>query len=480
MKIKIFTLVTALFLIGNMGCKKFEDFGQTNLNPSGIDAANLGALMANSQSGLGAYASFTRPGLYAQYFSETQYTEVSLYSDPKLPFVASYAGVLTDLQTIIDKNESNNMTQVAKILQQYVFWTITDRWGDVPYSEALKALEKPNPKYDTQEDIYKGMLATLTAAVAAFDNTSIIKGDLIFKGDAPSWKRTANSLRMLMSIQLSKRYPAAGAYAATQFNAALTDPNGYISTNAQNMVLDYPGGNFKSPWYAVYDGRKDYGESKTMTDLMSSLGDPRQNEFGGANQDATAPDAELTSNVGVPYGVKKVTAEAFTSANTNWARILRGDKRKIDSDLTIISAAEVALARAEAADLGWTAENLNTVYNNGIALSFEQWGEPLPGGYTSQASVALGVAGTASNIQKIATQRYIASYPDGLQAWNIWRKTGFPVLLPAPDATSSPKVIPRRYTYDSAEYTSNKASVEAAVALLVGGDKQDSRVWWDN
>jgi hypothetical protein len=182
----------------------------------------------------------------------------------------------------------------------------------------------------------------------------------------------------------------------------------------------------------------------------------------------------------VPYGVKRATAEAFTSANTNWARILRGDLRKTDSDVMIISAAEIALVRAEAADLGWTAEDLTTVYNAGITISFAQWGETQPLGYETQGAVVLGVAGTAANVEKIATQRYIASYPDGLQAWNIWRKTGFPVLVPAPDATSSPKVIPRRYTYAADEYSSNKASVEAAVALITGGDKQDSKVWWDN
>ncbi|MFM6953977.1 MAG: SusD/RagB family nutrient-binding outer membrane lipoprotein, partial [Sphingobacteriaceae bacterium] len=336
MKKKLIYVATTIFLLGISSCKKFEDFGNTNLDPSATTQPVLAALMANAQSTIGSYATQTRGGLYSQYFSETQYTDVSLYSNPQLSFTANYTGILTDLQTIIDKNESNNMTQVAKILQQYVFWNITDRWGDVPYSEALKALEKPNPKYDTQEDIYKGMIASLTAAVAAFDNTSSIQGDLIYKGDVVSWKRVANSLRILMAIQLSKRYPAAGGYAATQFNAAINDPNGFIATNAQNMVVDYPGGNFKSNWYALYDGRKDYGESKTMTDLMGSLGDTRQNEFGGANQDQTAPDAEQTSNVGVPYGVKRATAEAFTAANTNWARILRGDFRKADGNVIVI------------------------------------------------------------------------------------------------------------------------------------------------
>ena len=100
-------------------------------------------------------------------------------------------------------------------------------------------------------------------------------------------------------------------------------------------------------------------------------------------------------------------------------------------------------------------------------------------GYTTQTNVTLGAVGAAGNLGKIATQRYIASYPNGLQAWNIWRKTGFPVLMPTPNATNSTKTIPRRYVYAASEYTSNKASIEAALTNLPGGDKMDSKIWWD-
>lgn len=477
MKKKIIYACTLLLLIGVTGCEKLEDFGDTNQDPSATTVPVLSALLTNVESGLGAYATLTRPGFYGQYFSETQYTEISLYSAPLLPFAANYSGVLNDLQIIIDKNESNNMSVVAKIIQQYIFWNITDRWGDIPYSEALKGAANPNPKYDTQKDIYEGMIATLTAAVNEFDGTSIIKGDIVYNGDVASWKRAANSMRMLMALQLSKKYPAAGGYASTQFLAALNDAAGYIQNNSQNMLINYPGGNYKSNWWTLYDGRKDQAESKTMTDLMSSLGDNRQNAFGGKTQDEASPDAEETSNVGMPYGLKRVDAEAFTGANPGWARILRGDLRKQDSDVMLISAAQVTLARAEAANYGWTSENLTTIYNEGINLSFEQWGEIIPANYTIQGSVLLGAVGAAGNLQKIATQRYIASYPDGLQSWNIWRKTGFPVLIPAPGADGKP--IPRRYTYANEEYSSNKANVEAAVALLPGGDTQDAKVWWD-
>ena len=166
--------------------------------------------------------------------------------------------------------------------------------------------------------------------------------------------------------------------------------------------------------------------------------------------------------------------------NLTWARVLRGDLRTISSPVYIVTAAQVTLARAEAANLGWTSENLADTYQEGIILSHEQWGVGMPSSaYLSQADVMLDAVGTAVNTKNIALQRYIASYPDGLQGWNIWRKTGFPILIPAPAAANTSGQIPRRHTYTLLEYRNNKANVNAAVARLAGGDTQDARVWWD-
>jgi hypothetical protein len=465
LKKKYFLLLIWPLVASLTGCDKMSDFGNTNVNPAATTTPILSALLTNVEAGIGGYASQTRGGLYGQYFSETQYTDVSLYSTPLLAFNAEYSGSLYDLQNIINVNTSNNMSVVARILQQYIFWTITDRWGDVPYSEALKG--NPNPKYDTQEEIYKGMISTLKTAVTQFDNTSLITGDVIYNGDVASWKKLANSLRMLMALRLSKRYPGASEYAATEFKAALADPAGHITTNAENFTVRYPGGNFKNPWFNTYNGRKDFAESATMTSLMSSLGDARQTAFG-------------TSTVGMPYGLNRAKSEAFTSANPNWSYILDEPYRTESSPTVVVSAAQVLLARAEAADYGWTTDVLQTVYQTGITRSFEQWGLAAPAAsYFTQSGVALTAPqGTGANLKQIATQRYIASYPDGLQGWSIWRKTGFPVLTPAPDATNSSKAIPRRYTYGTAEYGSNEAATKVA-ATRIGGDTQDTKVWWD-
>ncbi|RZK49112.1 MAG: SusD/RagB family nutrient-binding outer membrane lipoprotein [Pedobacter sp.] len=474
MKKKFIYTLSGILIFGAVGCKKFDDFGGTNVDPTAITEANPGALLTNSLAGLGGQAFSTIPGYYSQYFSQSQYPDAMNYSLQQLAFTGVYSGTLNNLQTIINLKVSNNMTQVATILQQYYFWRVTDQWGDVPYSEALKGIEFNTPKYDTQEEIYKGMIAALTTAANSFDG-SAITGDIVFKGDVASWKRTANSMRILMAVQLSKRYPGANDYAATQVKAALADPGGVITTNEQNFKVVYPGGPFRNTIRNGYDGRKDYGESKTMTDLMAELNDPRQNAFGGSSEQ---PGVNTTSNVGIPYGFDRTTTENFTNNNVTWARVLRGDLRQDTSPMYIITAAQVYLARAEAANLGWTSENLTTMYNTGITLSFQQWGAGTPSA-AYLAGVALGPAGAGNN-KNIAIQRYIASYPDGITGWNIWRKSGYPVLTPAAAATNSSKQIPRRYAYATSEQTSNKVNNDAAIARLPGGrDTQDARIWWD-
>jgi hypothetical protein len=174
--------------------------------------------------------------------------------------------------------------------------------------------------------------------------------------------------------------------------------------------------------------------------------------------------------------------ETWANANTGWARILAESYRPAAGGVVVlVTASQIALARAEAADRGWTTETALTLYQDGINLSFTQWGLSAPAAsYFTQSAVAFSAAqGTGANLQQIAIQRYIASYPNGNEGWAEWRRTGYPALTPAVAATNTSKEIPRRYTYASSEYSSNSANVTAAAARLSGGDSQDSKMWWD-
>lgn len=479
-KIYIYTAAMAVVLY-TTGCNKLKDFGDVNSNPGATTTAITSALLTNVQSNLGGYASTNTEPLsgaqYGQYFSETQYSGTSLYNLPQNSFTGNYSGNLNNLQTIISLNENKNTTAVAKIMQQYIYWIITDSWGDVPYTEALKGSAVIQPVYDTQETIYKGIISTLTSAISEFDSSSSLAGDIIYDGDVASWKRMANSLKLLAAIQLSNRVPDASGYAATAVKEAIA--SGVITTNAQNFTLVYPGGTYKSAWYNLYNGRKDYGESKTLTDITVGSNDPRQAEFGGASE---LSGNVTTSSIGVPYGLVRLSVLAFEDANPTWARVLRGDLRLETGSVVMINAAEVWLARAEAANLGWTDESITTDYTTGVAASFEQWDAGTPSAsYLAQFPVTdtKNADITGSQIKNISIQRWIASYPDGHAAWAIWRKTGWPALTPAPDATNSSGQIVRRFTYASSEYNTNGTNVKAAVARLTGGDTQDAHVWWD-
>jgi len=211
---KLAVLPLALGLIFT-SCKRYSsDFGDTNVNPGVTGSPLFNALLTNSLVATPGYASQTRGGLYCQYFSETQYPDVSQYSIPQINFEGNYSGVLNDLQNIINNGPNDNMKGVARILKAYIFSTITDSWGDVPYSQALSG--NGTPAFDRQSDIYTGLLNELTAAVNQLGGTGAITGDIVYSGNVAKWQKFGNSLRLRLAIQISKKYPAAGQYASEE------------------------------------------------------------------------------------------------------------------------------------------------------------------------------------------------------------------------------------------------------------------------
>ena len=507
-------------VIGGAGCAKIDQFGTTNSNPNGITTPVTSALLTNVLSGLGGFGTNTVTLLYPQLIAENQYTDRSLYSLPQFDMGGTYSGPLNDLQTIIDYNSdpktagiasangSNaNQIAIARILKAYLFWVTTDRWGDVPYSEALKGAGNTSPKFDLQEDIYFGMIADLKAATASFDAGGPIKGDIIYGGNTASWKKLGNSLRMLMSMRLTKRYPAAGGKAAVEFaDAAAPGSGGFINSNADNFTLSFPGGSFKNTWYLTYETRDDFASSKTLGDVLSGLGDTRSTVYG-------------TNSVMFPYGLTRDLAVAYgNSVGNGQSRVLyQGlptdpkNKRNENSPIFIIPAATVMLARAEAYERGWIAGGTAAAeadYNTAIALSFAQWGVSLPAGYLASAanyqtgagvpaapgSGGIGAAAapydnfrvasnnvqdavTTTKLARIALQRWIAAFPNGNEAWAEHRRTGVPNLKTTRFATG---VFVRRYVYSVNDYNFNNTQTKAAAARIAGGDVQDGRVWWDN
>lgn len=500
----------ALISLGLLGpgCAKMSEFGSTNVNPNGISTPVTSALLTNSLSQVGGFAANLRRAVYAQYVSENQYTETSLYALPQLEHAGTYAGVLQDLQTIINYNSNpataanaaangsnNGQIAIAKILKAYIMWTLTDAWGDLPYSEALQGASNLTPKFDKQEDIYFGIIKECKDAVAMFDGLATVKGDILFGGDELRWKKFANSLRMLMAIRLTNKYPAAGGKAAIEFADAANAGGGtqHIAVNADNAVLAYPGGAYQNPWYLVYQTRDDYASSKTMGDVLSGLGDNRITVFG-------------TNTTMFPYGLTRDLAVQYgNSVGNGQSRVLALSYRQQNSPLVIVGAAEVLLARAEAKERGWIAGGTGGAeadYNAAIIADHAEWGIALPSTYLSGAAnynSGAGVPGsigagnspydnfrassgnlqdaaTPDKLKRIALQYWIAAFPNGNEGWASQRRTGVPNLTETRFKTGK---FVNRYVYGSNSYSLNNANTVAA-ASSIGGDVQETKVWWDN
>lgn len=355
---------------------------------------------------------------------------------------------------------------MARILKAYIFWFLTDAYGDIPYKAALKG-DNGIVSYDSQQSIYADIFKELNAAVAQFDNGAALKGDILFNGNITKWKKFANSIHAIAALRLSKVDAATGK---TEFNAALNASGGVLGVG-ENYSITYPGGTFLNPVYNFYYGaspRVDYALSKTVTDLLSSYNDNRINAYG-------------SSSVGFAYGLTRNDAVAFANANVNWAKILAPGFVTATSPVNIITAGEVFLARAEAAQLGWTNEDVLTNYQTGIAESWKLWNvynNSDFAAYIAQPSISLTSLTNAAILQNINTQQWIAHFPNGNQGFADWRRTGYPVLTPAPGQSS----IPRRVSYSSTEYSLNGTNTKAAAANYTstdGTDSQYGKIWWD-
>lgn len=508
-KITYFLIAVITMAVMSVGCAKIDDFGTINTNPNNSASATTGSYIAAIQSRLGGITVTNLPGFFAQYFAQPTYPVESRYSNPQVNNGGTYTGTLYDCKYVIDQNTNpataaaaaasgSNANQIAicRIMKAYIFWDLTDKYGDLPYSEALQGSGNLTPKYDKQKDIYEDLIKELTQANAQFDASGVyVQGDLIYGygGAAPTtanqvttavqvskWKKFSNSLRMLMSMRLTKRYPNAGDYAATQFAAAFNDAAGHITTNADNFALNYLGGSIalNNPWN-VLGNSADNGEAETMTKALSNAGDGRLTVFG-------------SNATGVPYG-----CQAPANTAINYAKILADPFKQTTGLVVFINAASVLLAEAEAYERGWIAGGTAAAelsYNAGVTASFGQWGLSAPTVYLAGAAnyntgtgagaiggactVAGATAVTTTKLQRIWLQQWFAFYPSGTQGWSNWRRTGFPAITPSSQASNPGGQIPRRYTYGATDYSLNFAQVTAAAAAM-GGDTQDTKVWWD-
>jgi hypothetical protein len=473
MKKKILSIALAgLLVFTGTSC---GEFGDINIDPNNTTSVAPETLLASAlrQIGDGALLGADIPILYVQHMSETQYTESSLYQDVNFNFNGWYTGPLADLQHIIELNtdeetkedalqSGSNANQIAaaRILRAYFFHFMTDRWGALPYTQALQGRENFTPAYDSQETIYKDLLKELKEAVAQIDGGAGVDGDFIFDGDMEEWKKFANTIRLIMAIRMSE---VDEALANTEFNSALNA--GILDSDLMYPYLAET--NNQNPWFGRFITRNDYSISKILADTLRTLGDPRLDSYGD-------PAPNFGDVRGEPYGLLNggsVPDADVSFPNSTYVRAQ-------DAPIAVITTAQTFFYRAEAAKRGWTSENAQEMYEAGIAASWEQWGVFDQAAYDAYLLDPHVAYDDANALEQIGFQKWLAFYLQGYEAWAEWRRTGFPSLSPPPDAMNDSGEIPVRHAYPVTERDINSTNYEAAVAAQ-GPDELDTNLWWD-
>jgi hypothetical protein len=506
------------------------DNGLAGLNdnpnaPTDVDAAFLlpQALKSTIEYGnQNTWFTLEFTGSFVQHWAKIQYTDEDRYElRPNVVenfWSGFYAGALTDWQRIIEKSEQAalvltgvehdralNQEAIGRIGKAFAMHLITDIWGDVPYTEALRAPEITAPKYDSQESIYTALLAELESAAAMMNPGAPGFGaaDLIYSGDVARWQKFANSLRLRLAMRLADVAPSV---ARPIVEALATRP--LILSNADNFTMPYLSADpNQNPLYRnrVTGNRDDHSTSNTLINLMGALEDPRIGVFANA---AAVQDPSRTFDwcgaAGQPVCHVVVDGQVYRGMRNGvlsgdvpepiglWSRI--GDYFRFEpaTPQPLLTAAEVNFLLAEAALRGWAAGgSAQSFYEAGIRVAFDMWngandvdlGAAVQNAYLTRPGVAWNSApadGAGNNFELIAEQKWLALYTNGPEAYAEYRRTGYPdEIQPSQDAEFD--FVPRRIPYPDIEQSLNAqnraAAITAQSALGVDGSYR-GRVWW--
>jgi Starch-binding associating with outer membrane len=463
-------------------CEK--DFEKLNTNTNDSEVAYPSLLLTNAQrSNVTRYwdveANMDGGLLIVQHWAKIQYTNEDRYAFRTGSYQniwnGFYSGGLQDFNKVVSLGvEQNNKgyQAVGIIMRSWLFSLLTDTYGDIPYSEALR-LQENNiiaPKYDTQEAVYRGLLAELKTAADMIDqNTPSVQGDIMYNGDMMKWKKFANSLR----LRLAMRVVDADAALARTNAAEVLNSGVHFTSNADNAQVVYLNTTFPND-NPVYENRKtrdDHRVSKTVVDRLTALNDPRLPIY------ADKPEADPAGPyVGVTNGLTNTQAAALGLSRTS--KVGAYFTRET-APAVIMTYAEVLFFKAEAIARGFVPGVAATEYNRAITASMNQYG------ITDNAAIAAylaqpGVVYNAANYKEsIGNQKWIALYGQGLEAWSEWRRLDYPQLTVArnPVAAAGGK-IPVRFIYPALEQSLNQASYASAVSRQ-GADVLTTKLWWD-
>lgn len=401
---------------------------------------------------------------------------------------------------------------MARMIKVTAMHRVADVFGPVIYTHYGQANADLSVNYDSQQDAYTAFFAdldTVTMALKPFVAGSkkvlpaFTKADLVYGGNAANWLMLANTLRLRLALRI---FYADAATAKVQGEIALAATGGLITENSANALINF---GMRHPMSEII-GWDDIRSGAPLGCILGGYHDPRITHYM-----APATDVAVTGQyIGIRNGVAIDAKDRYSGFSKPMAKSASADYFDAkDGKAKIAAAAETWFLKAEAALHNWAgAGNAQTDYETGIAKSFEEWGAGPAAAYIIDATSSAApytdpkaktpkqndiptadpnlstitikwdeAAALETKLERIITQKWIALYPDGQEAWSEFRRTGYPKLFPVVFNNSGGTITGfiKRLPIPSQYQSNNKPGYQKAVATLGGLDNGGTRLWWD-
>jgi hypothetical protein len=395
------------------------------------------------------------------------------------------------------KGKYDELYALATIIKVETLHKVADAWGPIVYSK-IGTLDAAIG-YDSQEEVYGLMFKDLDAAITeltkridAGEASSFTKADRSsYAGNYTQWVKYANSLRLRLAMRVVKVNPV---LAKTEAEKAVNQKFGVMiaAGDTFKVITDVAQHPLMVAAYEYNDSRM----SADMESIMGGYNDPRMAfYFDKSEQFPTEYKGIRTGGI--------LGDKSLHQRFSNFGKWIREVKQVV-----WMNTAEVYFLRAEGALRGWNmGGDAKTLYEAGITASFDQIGAGgaadyivnnvnMPKDYVDPVApfnsglavnkVTVAWDNAASNevkLQKIITQKWIANFPDGQEAWSDHRRTGYPKLLPILNNQSGGTVTTefgvRRINFVTTEKSGNPEGLKTGLAKLGGPDNGGTRTWWD-
>lgn len=479
------------------GCDR-DKLDELNIDPNNPSAVNIDLLFTAGEDGVlddFGYNWDRYAGTFVQTFAGNHATGVSADQyllrnvDFQDMFVGMYKDPFMDLSEVITKGKEQNAWHhvgASKVLLATGLGVLTDVYGDIPFSEAMKGTEFVYPNYDSQESIYNVIIDDLlTTAIADFDNPantrSLESADFVFNGDVDKWKAVCYTLIARYNNHLSKRDPIGSA---TKALVAVDAAKAAGMTNDSNFIFPYNGTqNYRNPWYNLYENNLIIASENFMNLLQANPDLPNFDPRLFAFWNDTPYNADPVGFVGKQNGLP--------TSNLSYSPVgIQGYYGKEDSPQLIATYFELLFIEAEAALRAGDFDRAATAVNDGIVAHFElvedatlahmteYWADEavaLANYNTTKDEYMLAYAGqTASTItlETVMVEKYKAMFTMNVETWVDVRRHDYqyPSYLALP-ANSNLSDFIRRGLYPQAELNVNPNTPQS-VSML-------DKLWWD-